>query len=178
MSDVTSNDGYGAVAKAFHWLIVAMLAAQYAVGWLMPHINRNTPNEGLVSWHLSIGVAILFVLLLRLIWRLAFPVAPERTLTPWESTLSRVTHVTLYALVIGMIVLGWAAAGFYGWELRLFGFIPLPALAPKGATWAHTAGDVHNFLLWVLLGFIALHVGAALYHYVIKRDQVLQRMLP
>jgi|SRR4051794_6867775 cytochrome b561 len=178
MSNVTSNDTYGAVAKLFHWLVVLMLAAQFAIGWLMPHISRNTPNQGLVTWHLSIGSAILFVLLLRFLWRLAFPVTPDDTLQPWELMISRLTHAALYILVVGMVLLGWAAAGFYGFDVRLFGLAPLPALAPKGASWAHTAGDVHNFIVWVLLGFIALHVVAALYHYFIKRDQVLQRMLP
>jgi cytochrome b561 len=178
MSNVTSNDTYGTVAKLFHWLVALMLAAQFAIGWLMPHITRNTPNQGLVTWHLSIGIAILFVLLLRLLWRLAFPVTPDDTLRPWELLVSRLTHAVLYILVVAMVLLGWAAAGFYGWNIWLLGIVPLPALASKGASWAHTAGDVHDFVVWVLLGFIALHVVAALYHYFIKRDQVLQRMLP
>ncbi len=178
MSNVTSRDTYGVVAKCFHWIIVALLAAQYAVGWLMPHIGRNTKNEGLVSWHLSIGAAILFVILLRLLWRLAFPVTPDGTLAPWEHNASRVTHALLYTLVVVMTVLGWAAANYQGWDIRLFGVVSLPAIAPTGASWAHTAGDVHNFLQWVLLAFIGLHVVGAAYHYFIKRDQLMQRMLP
>jgi cytochrome b561 len=62
--------------------------------------------------------------------------------------------------------------------VRLFGFIPLPALAAKGTAWAHSAGDVHDVLLYVLLALIALHVLAALYHHVLRRDDVLRRMLP
>lgn len=178
MSNVTSNNTYGVVAKSFHWLIVMLLSAQYAVGWLMPDIGRNTKNEGLVSWHLSVGAAIMFVILLRLLWRLAFPVTPDQTLAPWEHKASHLTHTALYILVIVMTVLGWAAANYRGWDPKLFGFVSLPAIAPTGASWAHTAGDVHNFLQWVLLAFIGLHVAGAAYHYFIKRDQVLQRMLP
>jgi cytochrome b561 len=178
MSNVTSNDTYGLVAKTFHWLIVLLLAAQYLVGWLMPHIGRNTRAEGIVSWHLSIGAAILFAITLRLVWRLVFPITPHAALDPWERMLSRLTHAMLYILVVAMTVLGWAAANYHAWNVRLFGVIPLPAIAPEGASWAHAAGDVHNSLLWVLLGFIALHVAGALYHYFIKRDHLLQRMLP
>lgn len=178
MPRVATSPTYGVTAKTFHWLIFAALTAQYAVGWLMPHISRNTPNVGLVSWHLSIGAAILFILLLRLIWRLAFPVAPDETLTGWELIASRFTHAGLYVLVAAMTVLGWASSGYYGWEVKLFGFIPLPALAAKGTSWAHTAGDVHGALQWFLLALIVLHAAGALYHYFIKRDQVLQRMLP
>jgi len=75
-------------------------------------------------------------------------------------------------------VLGWAAADYHAWDVRLFGLVSLPAIAPEGASWAHTAGDVHNALLWVLLAFVVLHATGALYHYLVKRDQVLQRMLP
>jgi cytochrome b561 len=177
MSDAAlTQDSYGSVAKIFHWLIASLLVGQYLVGWLMPHIGRNTPNKGWISWHLSIGAAILFIMVLRFLWRLAFSVVLDATLAPWERKLSGVTHVMLYFLVIAMTVLGWAAADYHGWDIRLFGIVSLPAIAPEGAQWAHTAGDIHNILLWVLLVFIVLHVAGAFYHYFVKRDRVMQRM--
>jgi cytochrome b561 len=169
---------YGTVAKIFHWLIFLLLAAQYAVGSIMPHIGRKTLNEGWVNWHLSIGAAILLVIVLRLAWRLLVPVALPTTLAPWEYYLSRFTHWMLYLLVLAMTVLGWAAANARGWDVKLLGLVTLPALAPNGSRWGHEAGDIHNILVYVLLGFIVLHVAGALYHYFIRRDQVLQRMLP
>jgi cytochrome b561 len=168
---------YGVTAKIFHWLIFLLLAAQYAVGSIMPHIGRKTLDEGWVSWHLSIGAAILLVIFARFLWRVANPVAPPDALEPWEYWLSRVTHLALYALVFAMTLLGWAAANYRGWDVTLLGLFTLPPLAAKGAPWAHEAGDIHNILVYVLLGFIVLHVAGALYHYFIKRDRVLQRML-
>ncbi len=175
---MTPRANYGTPAKIFHWLIFLLLAAQYAVGSIMPHIGRKTLDEGFVAWHLSIGAAILFVIVLRLVWRLAYPVALPSTLQLWEIYASRFTHGMLYALVLAMTGLGWAAANARGWTVRLFGVIPLPAIAPNGSSWGHEAGDIHNILVYVLLGFIVLHVLAALYHYLIRRDQVLQRILP
>ena len=172
-----NEGGYDAFAKLLHWGIVAGLIAQYAVGWLMPHIGRTTSNEGLVSWHLSIGVGILAVMLLRLIWRMVRPAAPAE-LSPWETKLSLLTHVVIYALVIVNPVLGWAAANYRGWEVVLFGAIPLPPLAEKGTSWAHTAGDVHISLIYVLIGAVALHILGALYHHFVKHDGVMKRMLP
>lgn len=168
---------YDVVAKLFHWLIFLLLAAQYAVGSIMPHIGRNTLNEGWVNWHLSIGAAILFVIVLRFAWRLSHPVPLSSDLPPLEKTLARATHLALYALVFVMTILGWAAANSRGWTVVLFGAVPLPSLAPKGAAWAHEAGDIHNILVYVLLGFIVLHVAGALYHYFVRRDRVMQRML-
>lgn len=169
---------YGVTAIFFHWLIFLLLAAQYAVGSIMPHIGRKTLDEGWVAWHLSIGASILFVIVLRFLWRLASPVTVSSELSGWEKSVSRATHLILYALVLAMTILGWAAANYRGWTVNLFGLIPLPPLAAKGTAWAHEAGDIHNILVYVLLAFIVLHVAGALYHYVIRRDRVMQRMLP
>jgi cytochrome b561 len=168
---------YGPVARIFHWLIFLLLAAQYAIGSIMPHIGRKTLNEGWVAWHLYVGAVILAVIVLRLLWRLAHPVAPHVAMAPWELRLSRFTHAMLYILVLAMTVLGWAAANARGWDVKLLGVVTLPALAPNGSAWGHEAGDIHNILVYVLLGFIALHVAGALYHQFVKRDSVLQRML-
>ncbi len=46
-------EDYGAVAKLLHWLILVLLAVQFAIAWTMPDIGRNTRPEGLVAWHLS-----------------------------------------------------------------------------------------------------------------------------
>jgi len=155
-----------------------LLAAQYAVGSIMPHIGRKTLDEGWVAWHFSIGAAILFVIVLRFLWRLGNPVAIPSSIAPWERHLALFTHWMLYLLVFVMTVLGWAAANSRGWDVKLFGVVTLPALAPKGSHWGHEAGDIHNTLVYVLLGFIALHVAGALFHYFVRRDRVLQRMLP
>lgn len=175
---MTQRDTYGLTAQALHWLMAALLAAQYVVGELMPHIGGRTPYEGLVAAHILIGGGILGVLAVQILWRLSHPVAMMAGLPLWQHRLARATHLSLYGLTAVITVLGWAAASFRGWETRLFAVIPLPALAEKGTRWAHDAGDVHVVLVYVLLGLIVLHVGAALYHHFMQRDRVLARMLP
>ena len=174
----SDNSGYGAVAKILHWTIFALLAVQYAIGSIMPHIGRRTLDEGWVAWHFSVGAAILFFIIVRLIWRLMHPVPQLQTLAPWEKLLSGVTHWALYILVLAMTILGWAATNARGWGVKLFGIITLPSIAPAGSKWGHECGDIHNVLVYVLLGVIAFHVAAALYHYYVKHDQVVARMLP
>ena len=172
------SGAYGLTARIFHWLIVLLLAAQYAIGAIMPHIGRGTLDEGWVHWHLAVGATILLVIVLRFGWRLFHPVTPPAALPAWELALSRFAHLMLYLLIFAMAVLGWAAANARGWDVRLPGLATLPALADKGSRWGHEAGDIHNVLVYVLLGFIALHVAGALYHALVRRDDVLQRMLP
>lgn len=173
-SETTS---YGPVAKILHWLIFLLLAAQYAIGSIMPHIGRKTLNEGWVSWHFSVGAAILFFIVVRLVWRMLHPVPLIPTMSPWERVLSGFTHWALYGLVLAMTLLGWAATNSRGWDVKLFGLVTLPQLAPKGSAWGHECGDIHNILVYVLLGFILIHVAGALYHYFVKHDQVVGRML-
>jgi cytochrome b561 len=170
--------GYDPVAKGLHWIIFLLLAAQYAVGSIMPHIGRKTLDQGLVAWHLSIGAAILLFIVLKLIWRFVSPVPLLATMPVWQRRLASATHWLLYLLVFAMTFLGWAAANYRGWDVKLFGVVTLPPLAEKGARWAHQAGDIHDWMLYVLAGVIGLHVLGALYHYFFEHDAVLERMLP
>lgn len=82
---MAKTKGYSATAKSLHWLIVVLLAAQFTVAWLMPHIGRNTPVTTLISLHFSFGVIILLIAIIRLAWRAthAEP-APLDGVPPWQ----------------------------------------------------------------------------------------------
>ena len=170
---------YSSVAKSLHWFILALLIIQFAIAWTMPDIGRGSVPTGLIGWHLSVGLTILAVMVVRLAWRLTHPAPPAPAdLPPALATLSRVTHYLLYAILIVLPVLGWANASSRGWEVKLFGIVPLPAMTEKGSKLGHTLGDVHATLATVLLAVVALHVAGALYHALVLRDRTLQRMLP
>lgn len=167
---------YDPVARAFHWLVVALLLAQYLTE-LLPLVLPASYEDAFVGWHVSIGPTILLLMLLRLGWRLANPApAAPRDLPPVLQVVSRATHWLFYAVLIVLPTLGWIAASAYGLTATLFGFIPLPALVARNQALGERIGDVHGTIAWALLALIALHVAGALYHAVIKRDGVLQRM--
>ena len=173
------RETYDGVAKTLHWLILALLIAQFTVAWTMGDITKTSQPVGLIAWHLSIGATILFVMLVRLIWRATHPAPPPpRDLPRALRMLSRITHYLLYAILIVLPLMGWANASARGFPVRLFGAIPLPALLPKGSAFGHTLGDIHAETALILLGVIALHVAGSLYHAVVLRDRTVQRMLP
>lgn len=172
-----ATQAYNNVAKLLHWLIAVLLAVQFAVAWTMPDIHRDTKPVDLIAWHLSIGVVILLVMLIRLGWRSVSAVPPPPAdLAPPLRLLSRVTHAMLYGIVIILPLLGWINASSRGWAVMLFGLIPLPVLAPSGSSWGHEMGDIHQLVAWILLGVAGLHVLGALYHQFILRDRLLSRM--
>ncbi len=170
---------YHPVSRLFHWAVVALLAMQVTIALVLPSILPKADEDRLTAWHLSVGSAILLVMLLRLAWRLSHPPpAPPADLPPSLRLLSRATHWAFYAILVVLPVLGWTAASAFGATVRLFGLIPLPALVAPNKPFAEAVGDVHATVAFVLLALIALHVAGALYHAVIKRDGVVRRMLP
>lgn len=169
---------YDPVTKTIHWLLFLLVAAQYAVGEIMPHIGRNTRDAGLVAVHMALGATVLATVAVAILWRLFHPVPQLAGLPAWQRVTATLTHWLLLGLVLALTLLGWAASGYRGWTISIFGLIPLPAIAQKGDAWAHTAGDIHNLLVNALLALAALHVAAALYHQFVRHDSVLKRMLP
>ena len=171
---------YNGVAKLLHWLIVALLIAQYIFAWTMPHIGRTVPKSILIDCHLWFGVVILFVAVIRLIWRFTHgePV-PEDGLPPWQVTSARAMHWLLYVLLFAVPILGWINASWRGMPVTFFNLLELPKLlATRAPGWGWT-GDVHvSISEYGLLVMAGLHIAAALYHYLVRRDGVLQRMLP
>ncbi|MDN5003322.1 cytochrome b [Bradyrhizobium sp. GCM10027634] len=169
---------YGTPAKIFHWLIVALLAMQYPIGWLMPDIHRGmSPGAGM-TFHISIGLVILTLTALRLGWRLTHPVAPESSLPPWQRLSSEAIHWLLYALVLATTLSGWLFASFRGWSVSFFYLVPLPMLASDNAAAGRAIDGLHQAMEWALLVTIGLHIAAALVHIFVYRDRVMQRMLP
>ena len=169
---------YGSTAKTFHWMIVALLLVQYPIGWLMPDIHRGQQPGVAMSLPISFGIAILFLTVLRFIWRLSHPVAPESTLPPWQRLSSELVHWLLYMLVLATTLSGWLFASFRGWHVSLFYLFRLPMLASDNAAANKAVDGLHQAAEWTLLVFIGLHLVAAIAHIVVYRDGVMQRMLP
>lgn len=178
MNEAIGTEHYSRVARLLHWVVVVLVAAQFGIAWTMPDIHRGTEPAGLIAWHLSVGTAILAVMLARALWRLSHrePLPPAMLSAPLR-LVSRATHVLLYTLLVALPLLGWANASARGWSVSLFGVLPLPALSAAGSPLGRQLGDVHQTVAIVLLVVIGLHVLGALYHLVIVRDRTVQRML-
>lgn len=169
---------YHPVAKALHWLVALLVAVQFGIAWAMPDIGPHTKLGRLISLHLTAGALIGLTVLVRISWRLRHG-APGATATEprWLRAAARVSHGTLYILLVIVPLLGWAAASAHSWRVTLFPHLALPALVPRGSAAGFLAGDVHTFLAYTLLAIVTLHIAAALYHRLILHDQVLARML-
>jgi len=94
------------------------------------------------------------------------------------AVLARTTHLALYGLLIAMPVAGYINAAAAGHAVSLFELAAVPPLLPHNAKLSQAAVALHlagQYLLYVLL---MLHVSGALYHALLRRDGVFERMLP
>ena len=173
------QEKYDAFARILHWLVALLVAAQFVIGWTMPDVHRDTQPVGLIAWHLGVGATLIAAVVIRLLWRATHtpPPAPAN-LSGLQRVASRITHFLLYAALIAVPVLGWINASWRGWTIHVAGVLPLPRIADAQTPFGHPAGDIHSALAWVLFALIALHVAAALFHRVVLKDRVLERMLP
>ncbi len=179
VASIAAIAGYDATAKLLHWLVVVLVFTQFIISFLMPEIGPGVVPGTLINLHLSFGVLIFAVILFRLMHRLRHPVPLDMPDSPaWERWVAVATHRLFYFLLLVAPFLGWASASAHNLPLRVFGLGPLPYLVAPKARIGLVAGDVHAVMMWTLLALIGVHALAALYHHLVRRDTVLQRMLP
>lgn len=173
--------GYGRVARGLHWLIAALLVIVVAFGWAAGEAPRGTPpRDLLLLLHRSIGLVILAAMLGRLLWRWRHHPAPPlpQTVGGAEQALAGLTHFVLYVVLIAMPLAGYINAAAAGHTVSLFGLVAIPPLLPAENRLSQIAIAIHLAGQYAVYAFVALHVIGALYHGVLRRDLVLDRMLP
>lgn len=180
---------YGAVAKFLHWTIGLGILGMIALGWYMNDLPLTDPLKfTLFQLHKSVGVTILLLGLFRLGWRLTHPVPLlPANMAAWEAHAAKIVVKAFYVLMIVIPLLGWAVVSASPRNIPtfLYGLVPWPHLPllpdmelDVKKRVAEKLGDVHAVLAYSVLAFLALHVGGALKHHFIKRDDVLIGMAP
>lgn len=170
---------WNAPARFFHWLVAVLILVQIALGIAAVNWHLSPIKLNLFVWHKSIGMTILILVALRLMWRISHAVPDLPADTPaWERRAAHASHFLLYAVMIGLPVSGWVISSASGVPFRIFWTIPLPAITAVDENVTALAKLAHASLFVLLLALLAVHVGAALRHHYIKRNDVLLRMLP
>ena len=175
----TRTDGYPSTSKLLHWLVAACVLTTAPVAIMMGRIDKGPTQDLLFNFHKSLGVLILVLMLLRLINRLAVgaPI-PDPNIEPWQKTVSSAVHGLLYVLLLAMPVVGYVANSAYGATTPFFGLFTLPKIVADNEALATQLFTLHRWAGFLVIVLVLMHVGAALYHYVVRGDTVLQRMLP
>jgi cytochrome b561 len=169
---------YGAVAQAFHWVIVALIITQFVLAKRAEGL-APVAKIGILATHKSVGITILGLAVLRLAWRLFNPVPPLPSGAPrWQERAAHVSHFLLYALLFITPMLGWFMSSARAFSVSWWGLVTLPDfIEPNRATFERLH-DWHEAMAETLAVIALVHIAAALKHHFFDRDNVLRRMLP
>ena len=183
------NARYNVVAMGLHWAVAALIIGNIGVAWYFGALPRLEQIPS-IQIHKSIGITVLILSVIRLAWRFtARPPAEPPSLRGWERLASNLTYVLFYLLMIGLPLTGWiyvTASGLITvYPVTLFGLVTMPTLTaitslPHDQMEQVKTGfqAAHQLLAKVAYVLIALHVAAALRHWIILRDGIAQRMIP
>jgi cytochrome b561 len=164
--------------RLLHWLMAACVLAMLFIGVGM--VSTIMPKYlTLVSIHKPLGIAILVLALIRLAVRLRDGAPPLPADLPQPMRLAaQLSHYAFYALMIGMPLLGWGMLSAAAYPVVLFGGWHLPAILPQSDGLHTLLWNAHFFLAFAFFALILLHVAAALFHALVRRDGVFQAMAP
>ena len=168
---------YTSVAVVLHWLIAAIIIYQLGVGLIMEHIPDRAVRIALVQLHGSLGMTVLVLSLARVIWRLTHTPPPlDPHLALWERISAHAVHLTLYALMIAMPLIGWSILSTSARALKAGVFLfwtsvrvpPLPVLhtfAEPQLDAAHAQFVLlHTIGGYVMIALLLGHVAGAIKH--------------
>ncbi len=174
-----TNDRYGGVAIAFHWLLAIMITASFAVGLYMVSLTMSPTRIKLYNWHKWAGMTIFTLAALRLYWRLTHPApALPSSMPRWQALAAHATHIALYVLFFAVPLTGWIYSSAAGFPIVWFGLIPLPDLVGKDRELAEFLKPFHWMTAYALASLVVLHILAVVKHLVMDDDNLLGRMLP
>lgn len=172
-------DRYGAGARTFHWITVAILLLIVPLGLVMGDLPRGRLQDLLFITHESLGLTVLALTLARIAWRLTHPVPrPSADLTRVELFASGTVHALLYLVLLVTPITGYLFVVYRGIDVSYFGFADVPALVSSNKAMGKLAGATHFALQWAIYALAFLHVAAALHHHFMRRNDILARMLP
>lgn len=175
---------YALAQRLLHWLIALLVLALLGVGMVFAFLEfdeiRATfgaqATDALYAYHKTFGILVLALMLLRLGLRLRLGAPPYRPpLSGLERIASRIVHGLLYLTLLAMPILGWLATAASDYPVQFFD-MRLPAPIGKDKALGATLFQLHALVGWLLLGLVVVHIGAALWHWRVRRDGVMARM--
>lgn len=173
----SEGERYTRTAIVLHWLIAALVTAQFAWGWWMQTVPKQPPGlrADAFNLHKSVGLTILALMALRLAWRLLHRAPPLPPMPRWQAALARATHGGLYAALLVQPLAGYLGSVFSGYPVKYFG-LTLPAWGARHDALKDLLSGVHLTVSWIIATLVVLHVAGAAKHALVDRDGLLRRM--
>lgn len=177
MQITNTKNRFGIMAILLHWLMAILLITLLVIGLYMTRIPISLQKLRLYGWHKEFGVLALMLVVVRLTWRMRNTTPSLGNLRPWEAIAARFVHGTFYIFMFALPISGWLITSAAGLPVSFFGWFLLPNLVSPNEAQRIIFSEVHEWLAYGLIAVFCMHVGAALKHYFINKDNIMQRML-
>jgi cytochrome b561 len=170
---------YRLPARLLHWATAVLMLVVWPVGQAIDWVYEVEWAKTLgYAVHENLAVIIWVLVLLRLAWRWLVPPPPlPASMMGVQKLAAHAVHAGLYMFLFLMPIVGFVATNAWGFPLELFGVVMLPDPIGNNEEAAKVLSFIHEFGAYALLGLIAVHIGAALFHQYVLKDGTLQRML-
>jgi cytochrome b561 len=175
---ISSGMRFNVLQRFLHWLMAACILAMFfiGVGMVSTIMPKYVP---LLLTHRTLGITILVLALIRLGVRARYgaPRLPLDMPEPMKRA-AELSHYALYALMIGMPLIGWAMLSAGAYPVVLYGNVRLPAILPQSDALHTLLWNAHFYLAFAFFALVLLHLAAALFHALVRRDGVFESMAP
>jgi cytochrome b561 len=162
-------------SRILHWLMAPMVILQLLIGVTM--IASLSYYPLLLAIHRPLGVLILGFAVVRLANRLTHRLPPfPATMGPAERRIASWSEYLLYALLLVQPLIGWAMLSAARFPIVLVGPIRLPGIAPHDIDVYAVLRQAHTVVAFLLFATFTAHVCAVLFHTLVLRDRLLDRM--
>ena len=172
-----TETAYGWVTIILHWLMALLVFAMFGLGLYMVELTYvDAWYKAAPALHISVGVILMLLFIVRLLWRLSNPV-PEIYGQSFEKVMGLLVHRLHYIFMFILMLSGYLMVTADGRGIAVFTWFEVPALWNIEQASAVFLGKAHRVLAWAFMGFVALHTAAALKHHWLDKDRTLLRML-
>jgi len=171
---------YDKVMRTIHWATLFLVTAAFVAIWSAdPQLVGKANVGAVVQIHRSLGLTICAVTIFRLVWRwrARIPALPD-DLPAVQKWAARTMEGLIYLLLLAQPVVGLLYSNSYGRQVDFFLLVQLPMVIARDPALGENLGAIHTFLGYSLLALIGAHAAAALFHHFVRRDEVLNAMLP
>jgi cytochrome b561 len=169
---------YTITARVLHWVMAILILSMIPLGLIIANDWGGSLQDFLYDLHRSIGALIIPLILLRLIYRWANPPSPlPNDIPAIQQLAAHATHWCLYALLLVQPIVGWIATSAYRAPITVFGWFELPPIWPENRVLSEQMFSIHGFIGMIIAGLVAVHIGGALFHHLVRKDGVLMRMI-
>jgi cytochrome b561 len=169
---------YTVTARALHWVTAFVIALMIPLGVIISNDWGGGLQKSLYGLHESIGALLIPLILVRLAYRLMKPPLPlPQDIPALQQFAAQATHLALYALLTAQPLVGWIAISASGAPVTVLNLFTLPLIAPENRVFSEQLSLLHAVIGLSIAGLIAAHIGAALYHHLVRKDRVLMRMI-